>query len=169
VTPEALITEIGVRRELRRGDAEAIRALHERVYGAEYGLDERFWSAVASGLQVAIGRGWPQRGGAAWLLHRDGGLCGSLGLTDEGSGVGRVRWFVLAPEIRGRGLGRSLLGELLAAARAAGMHRLELETFSALTVAARLYREAGFRLVWERETDMWGPRIAYQCYRLSLR
>jgi hypothetical protein len=44
-----------------------------------------------------------------------------------------------------------------------------LETFSALRTAAHLYRDAGFRVVWEREIDIWGPPIVYQHYELRLR
>jgi ribosomal protein S18 acetylase RimI-like enzyme len=168
MTSEALITDAVVHRELRPGDPEAIVALHDRVYGAEYGLDERFGLSVARSLEAALARGWPT-GGAVWLVDRGGELCGSLGLTDEGSGLGRVRWFVLGPELRGRGLGRSLVAELLAEARASGLQRLELETFSALTTAAHLYREAGFRVESLRETDQWGPPIIYQRYALELR
>jgi RimJ/RimL family protein N-acetyltransferase len=169
MTSETLITDVVVRRELRSGDPERIVELHDRVYRAEYGLDGRFAPSVARSLQAALVRGWPSSGGAVWVADRGGELCGSLGLTDEGSALGRVRWFVFAPELRGRGLGRSLVAELLAQARAAGLQRLELETFSDLTAAARLYLEAGFRLESQRETDQWGPPIIYQRYALELR
>jgi len=76
---------------------------------------------------------------------------------------------VLAPALRGRGLGRRLVAELLSEARAAGLQKLGLETFSALTSASRIYRDAGFRLVSERETDVWGPPILYQGYERELR
>ena len=72
------------------------------------------------------------------------------------------------PELRGRGLGRSLIAELIAEARTAGLHRLELVTFSALTTAARIYRDAGFELRSSEETDMWGPEIVIQRYELAL-
>jgi GNAT superfamily N-acetyltransferase len=123
---------------------------------------------VRRGIDEAIIRGWPEHGGAVWLVERSGRLVGSLALTDEGDGVGRVRWFVLEAAVRGRGLGRSLIAELLDEARAAGMHGLMLETFSALTAAARIYRDAGFELRWSRERDDWGPRVTYQGYELEL-
>jgi ribosomal protein S18 acetylase RimI-like enzyme len=71
--------------------------------------------------------------------------------------------------LRGSGLGRSLLAELLESARGARLRRIELETFSALKTAARLYRAAGFQLVNEREREDWGPQITYQLYALALR
>jgi RimJ/RimL family protein N-acetyltransferase len=161
-------TSVIIRRELRPGDAEAIADLHDRVYRAEYGLDGRFRAAVARGIERALRDGWPERGGAAWLIDGEDGLRGSLGLTDEGGGVGKVRWFVLGLELRGRGLGGSLVAELVEQARAAGMRRLVLETFSALTAAAHIYRGVGFRVVREQRTDMWGPEITYQQYELEL-
>jgi ribosomal protein S18 acetylase RimI-like enzyme len=133
-------------------------------------MNEEFLARVDEGIQTAIETGWPHRTGAVWLVDDRPGsaLSGSLGLTDEGDGTGRVRWFTLAAELRGRGLGRAMLGELLCEARGAGMRTLKLETFSALTTAAHLYRDAGFRVVAERQRLDWGPPISYQHYELKL-
>ncbi|MBV9798398.1 MAG: GNAT family N-acetyltransferase [Solirubrobacterales bacterium] len=158
-----------VRRALREGDVQAIADLHRRVYGPEYGRNEDFVASVRRGVEEARRGGWPQRSGAVWLVERCGRLVGSLALTDEGGGVGRVRWFVLEADVRGHGLGRSLVAELLDEARCSGMRRLVLETFSALTAAARIYRDAGFELRWSRERDDWGPPVTYQGYDLELR
>jgi GNAT superfamily N-acetyltransferase len=157
-----------VRRSLREGDPEAIVDLHRRVYTPEFGMGPGFVAAVAAGIHAAVASGWPSIGGGVWLIDSAGQLSGALALTHEGDGVGRVRWFVLDPSLRGRGWGGSLFADLLDQARAEGLHRLELETFSALTTAARLYRRAGFRLVWERVRHDWGPPVTYQGYQLDL-
>jgi GNAT superfamily N-acetyltransferase len=159
--------DLQVRRELREGDAEALVELHTRLYSAQYGMDARFTDGVRSSIAAALDAGWMRDGGAVWLLDSPA-LAGSLALTDEGGGLGRVRWFVLAPELRGRGLGRSLIGELLAEARRLRLTKLELVTFSALTAAARIYRDAGFELMSSEQTDMWGPLIVLQRYELTL-
>ena len=158
-----------IRRALREGDVQAIADLHRRVYGAEYGRNEDFVSAVRRGLEKAHRDGWPHQKGAVWLVERRGRLVGSLALTDEGDGTGRVRWFVLEAALRGQGLGRRLIAELLDEARSAEMRKLVLETFSALTAAARIYRAAGFELRWSREREDWGPPVTYQGYDLELR
>jgi ribosomal protein S18 acetylase RimI-like enzyme len=167
----AIGSQISVRRELRDGDADAIVALHDRVYRGEWRRNEAFVAAVADNVAAYRAAGWPERGGAAWLVEREGGgeLQGSLGLTAEADGTGHVRWFVFAPELRGSGLGRRLLSELLAEASAAGMRRLELETFSDLRAAAHLYRGAGFEVVSAVDRDDWGPTISYQHYAVDLR
>jgi ribosomal protein S18 acetylase RimI-like enzyme len=157
-----------IRRTLRDGDTRAISDLHRRVYASEYGLNEAFVDSVQQGLDAAVARGWPAQDGAVWLPERGATLLGALGLTDEGDGLGRVRWFVLDPELRGRGLGRLLVAQLLDEARAAGLRQLELATFSRLTAAARIYRDAGFRVTWEREQEDWGPAVTFQGYVLEL-
>jgi N-acetylglutamate synthase-like GNAT family acetyltransferase len=165
---DALMQEFVIRRDLRPGDAAAIPVLHDRIYAAEYGLDKRSQAYVERAVQQALERGWPDRGGAAWLVERDRELLGSLALTPERERVGAVRWFVLSPELRGRGLGRSLFDELLAEARASGLERIELGTFSLLTTAASIYRSAGFQVVAEHQSDDWGPTLTMQRYELRL-
>jgi len=67
-----------------------------------------------------------------------------------------IRWFVLSPEVRGRGLGRRLLGEMLARASEVGYTRVWLETFNELEAAAHLYRDHGFDVVSADESPRWG-------------
>jgi ribosomal protein S18 acetylase RimI-like enzyme len=157
-----------VRRTFRDADAQAIVDLHERVYRPQYGMDERFLASVADSIEAALAGGWPSSGGAVWLVDGAEGLSGSLALTEEEDGLGRVRWFVFAPVLRGRGLGRALVTEVVSEARAAGLRRLELVTFSALTAAAHLYRSAGFHVLSTREMNEWGPPILFQSYGLDL-
>ncbi len=162
-------TALTVRRELRPGDAQAIVDLHERVYAREYGRNRAFLDAVAETVKDAIRRGWPEEAGGAWLIDAEdtGGLAGCMAWTREAAELGQVRWVVFAPELRGRGLGRRLLDELLRESRAAGMTRLELMTFSALRTAAHLYRSAGFEVVSAGERSDWGTPIVYQHYALT--
>jgi GNAT superfamily N-acetyltransferase len=147
---------------------EEIAELHRRVYVPEFGMGPGFVDPVAAGIRAAVAAGWPSDTGAVWLIDGARQLGGALALTHEGDGVGRVRWFVLEQSLRGQGWGGWLLAELLDQARADGMRRLQLETFSALTTAAHLYRRAGFRLTWERVRHDWGPPVTYQGYQLDL-
>lgn len=158
-----------VRREFREGDVERIVDLHRRVYVAEYERNDVFIAGVQRTLDVAVARDWPHGGGGVWLVDHGEQLSGSVALTDEGDGRGRVRWVVFGPELRGRGLGRRLIGEMLEHARGQRYRSLELETFSALRAAAHLYRSFGFAVTWEQPRDDWGPPIVYQHYELRLR
>jgi GNAT superfamily N-acetyltransferase len=160
-----------VRRELRVGDTDAIVLLHRNVYGPEYGLGPAFSAMVARDVESARARGWPRRHGAVWLIDGpgEGELLGALALTHEKPPtLGHVHWFALMPQLRGLGLGRRLLGELLDTAREQGIERLELETVSMLTAAAHLYRSVGFQVIDSRESDDWDVPVTLQHYALGL-
>ncbi len=162
-------TEPTIRRELRAGDLGAIVAHHGRLYGEEYGVDSTFEGHVARSVAQAALRGFPSPREAICLVELDGEHVGSLALTDEGDGEVAIRWFAFSPEVRGRGLGRQLLGEMLASAAEFGYERVRLETFSELEAAAHLYRDHGFEVVSADEAPRWGrERIVYQRYELEL-
>jgi ribosomal protein S18 acetylase RimI-like enzyme len=156
-----------VRDELRPGDLGAILEHHGRVYAEEYGVD--------SGFEGHVARTSPRPRSAASHRPRgdpdrraDGEHAGSVALTDEGAEA-TIRWFLFSPEVRGRGLGRRLLGELLARADEAGYVKLVLETFSELGAAAHLYRDHGFEVVSADAAPRWGrDQITYQRYELTL-
>jgi N-acetylglutamate synthase-like GNAT family acetyltransferase len=163
------MSAVEIRRELRPGDLGAIVAHHGQVYRPEFGVDATFEGHVAASVARVANRGFPTEREAIWIVERDGRHAGSLALSDEGDDTAILRWFVLDAELRGGGLGRRLLGELLASAREWGYGRILLETFSELRVAARLYRNHGFRLVSEDTAPRWGrDSITYQRYELEL-
>jgi ribosomal protein S18 acetylase RimI-like enzyme len=158
-----------IRRHLEPGDLGEIVAFHGRIYGEEWGNDSTFEAMVATSVAEPGIRGFPSPREGIWIVEEDGRLVGCLGLTDEGDGEGRLRWFVFEPALRGRGLGRRLLDELFAKAEREGYERITLETFSDLEAAAHLYRERGFELVWEDTRPRWGrSAVTYQRYELAL-
>lgn len=160
---------IEIRRRLRDDDPEAIVAMHGHLYGRELGLDSSFEEMVAASVRLAVERGWPSTREGIWIVERDGELRGCVGLTDDGGGTAVLRWFLLDPSLRGKGLGRRLLGEVLDSAERNGYERVRLETFSLLRAAGHLYREQGFEVVRTEVGPRWGrEEIAYQHYLLRL-
>jgi ribosomal protein S18 acetylase RimI-like enzyme len=160
---------VTVRDELHPGDLEAIVAHHRRIYSEEYGVDSRFGDFVAAAVARAGERGFPSEREAIRIVELDGEHAGSIGLTDEGDDEAAIRWVVLSPKVRGQGLGRRLLGEMLACAEDHGYRRVWLETFSELEAAAHLYREAGFVVTSADTAPRWGREtITMQHYELEI-
>lgn len=150
---------VRVRHHLDPDDASTIARVHHRVYCEEHGFVPGFADEVDAEVRAAIRRGWPEAG-AVWLPELEDEVRGCLGLTFEGENargrfVGRIRWFVLEPELRGCGLGRQLLAELFAVAADQGIDQLELTTFDTFAAAAHLYRSWGFSLIGEDELPGW--------------
>ena len=91
--------------------------------------------------EVAEGRG------AFFIVSLEGrpAGCGAVRLLDDTTG--ELKRMYVAPEARGRGIGRLLLRALEAEARALGARRLVLETGVRQAAALALYRNAGFTAI----------------------
>jgi GNAT superfamily N-acetyltransferase len=166
---------VTVRSGPRPGDLGTVLAMHGALYAREYGWDERFEAHVARGLAGfahALGEARDDPGerepGRLWLAERDGAPVGSVGLTDEGGGVAQLRWFLVAPEARGTGVGRRLLRTLLDHAREQGYTHVKLWTVQVLGAAAALYTEAGFRCTERHPTRRFGHDLVELRYDLDL-
>lgn len=84
------------------------------------------------------------KGGHIFIAERGGepvGCCSLMAMADGGYEVGKM---AVGAEARGLNLGWRLLEACETAARAAGGHRLYLETNKAQTHAIALYRRFGF-------------------------
>jgi ribosomal protein S18 acetylase RimI-like enzyme len=158
---------ISLRTDLRPGDLGEMVRLHGVVYARECGFDHAFEAYVAAPLAEFV------RGGSArerlWLAEREGRLVGCVAIVAAAPDVAQLRWFLVDPAARGRGLGRRLLGEAVSFARACGYRAVILWTVSALAAAARLYRAAGFLKAEERPRRLWGVDVDEERYELVLR
>jgi len=106
---------------------------------------------------------------ALWVAEREGEIVGSVGMTDQGDGIARLRWFIVAPQARRSGVGGRLLEHALGWARDEGLDTVVLYTIGTLVDAARLYRRAGFLMVSERVGTEWSDTITEQRWELALR
>ncbi len=156
-----------LRHDLRPGDLGYLTALHGVLYAAEYGFDHSFEAYVAETL-AEFGRVARPGRDRLWIAELDGRLIGSVGIVGREGGAAQLRWLLVAPEGRGRGVGRRLVGEALAFCREAGYTSVFLWTVSALTTAARLYTAAGFRKTEEKAPAWWGTTVTEERYDLSL-
>ena len=85
--------------------------------------------------------------GALLVARLRGGPIGCGALKFHTGAPAELKRMWVAPEARGLGLGRRLLGELERYARDAGVEVLRLETNRALNEAIDLYRRSGYREV----------------------
>jgi GNAT superfamily N-acetyltransferase len=160
---------VAIRTSPRPGDADAVAKLHDRLYTAEDGFGPPFTAYVADGMAELV-RALEHDPGAGrlWLAEVDGHLKGSIAIVRAAPTVAQLRWFLLAPELRGRGLGRQLLDQALAYAASNACESVFLLTVKGLDRAAKLYRGAGFVLTDERPGAPWAGQAIEQRYELRL-
>jgi GNAT superfamily N-acetyltransferase len=150
-----------------------VAELHALYYGREWGFGLVFEAKVAAGLAEFLQRFDPEQDGF-WTVSRGGRVMGAIAI-DGGKGGAKaqaegahLRWFILADELRGLGLGERLLREAVEFCRRCGHPRVFLWTFQGLDSARHLYEKHGFRLAEEREGEQWGTRVLEQRFVLAL-
>jgi GNAT superfamily N-acetyltransferase len=143
---------VTIRHRLEPGDLGMIVHLHGVLYAREYGLDTTFEPYVAKPLSDFVLSG----SGRLWVAEEGDRTLGSIAVVDAEAGVGQLRWFLLAPEARGKGLGRRLLETALDYCRERGFRRVFLWSFAELDAALALYEQAGFVVTENKKLPMWG-------------
>jgi GNAT superfamily N-acetyltransferase len=146
-----------------------ITEAHGTYYYEHWGFDVTFETQVGRELSEFLINFHDRRDGF-WVAWVSGAFAGSVaidGSDAQGQGA-RLRWFIVAPQLQGRGIGRALLKNSIEFCRKAGHSRVILWTFEGLDAARCLYEEAGFRLAEEREVRQWGQNIREQMFELKL-
>lgn len=142
---ERLLTASAVRvDEAQPGGRDAEFCLGR--YFAELG--ERFETGFDPAQSLAPTLDGFRAPSGTFLIMRLGGEpVGCGGFKPEDGGAAYIKRMWVSPTARGLGLGRRLLQELEARARAMGYRMVRLETEKALKEAQQLYRSSGYREV----------------------
>jgi ribosomal protein S18 acetylase RimI-like enzyme len=124
------------------GDVEAVRGLF-RAYADSlpFSLDYQGFAGELAGMPGPYAP--PE--GCLLLAGRDGVRLGIVGLKPLAPDIGEVKRLYVVPEARGLGIGRALLGGVLAEATAKGYGRVRLDSDrDSMGAAIALYRRFGF-------------------------
>jgi GNAT superfamily N-acetyltransferase len=129
-------------RPFRDGDAAAFRMLNEEWIARYFTIEEMDRIVLGDPVGQILAPG-----GHILMAVADGVPIGCCALVLEEPGVYEVAKMSVSERYRNRGVGRRLLNETLARARALGARRLYLGSNSRLANAIHLYESVGFRPV----------------------
>ncbi|HEV2837053.1 MAG TPA: GNAT family N-acetyltransferase [Pyrinomonadaceae bacterium] len=158
---------MNIRTQIEPGDVGYIIYLHGLLYAREYDLDRTFEGDVAIKMGEFLKAYDPTRDHFA-IAEMDGRTVGCIfinGLSDE---IAQLRWFLVHPDARGRGLGHQLINNAIEFCRDRGFEKVRLWTISELKTAAHLYKQAGFVVTREETHEIWGATRTEQEYELQL-
>ncbi len=122
-----------------------------------------FETRIAADMAEFLSRlGAPRN--SIWRAEQYGRIVGSISIDGEhlGHGHAHLRWFVVAPDVTGRGTGKRLLEQALTFCDSSGFSETHLWTLKGLDAARSLYERNGFTLAEEYEGDQWGGRVTEQ-------
>jgi len=147
-----------------------IAQLHGTYYHKHWGFGLFFESKVAIELSEFLRRLDESRDGF-WVASIGEKIVGAIaidGINHDSKGA-HIRWFIVAPENQGQGIGKILLKQAVEFCRKKKFGRLYLWTFVGLDPARHLYEKFGFKLCEEFKGNQWGSIVTEQKFELILR
>jgi DNA-binding MarR family transcriptional regulator/GNAT superfamily N-acetyltransferase len=154
-------------REHRPGDLGWVVHRHGALYAEEYGWDERF-EALVAGIVARFVKHFDAARERCWIAEIDGERVGAVLVVKQSRSTAKLRLLIVEPGARGRGLGRRLVEECIAFARARGYRKLVLWTQSNLAAARAIYRRCGFRRVRKERHSSFGYDLVGEFWQLAL-
>lgn len=156
-----------VLRKPKPGDLGWIVHRQGRLYAEEYGWNAEF-ETFAVEIMANFARNFDPNCERCWIAERGGEIVGSVFLVKESETVAKLRMLYVEASTRGLGLGRKLVQECIAQARAFGYRKLVLWTNDILHAARKIYLAEGFRLVKEERHRSFGKDLTGQYWELEL-
>jgi DNA-binding MarR family transcriptional regulator/GNAT superfamily N-acetyltransferase len=151
----------------RPGDMGWVVHRHGALYFQEHGWDERF-EALAAGIAKDFVDDFDPERERCWIAELDGRPVGSVFLKKHSKTVAKLRLLLVEPEARGLGLGKRLVAECVAFARAKGYRKLVLWTQSNLAAARAIYKAAGFKRTRQERHSSFGYDLTGEYWELQL-
>jgi len=144
--------------------------LHAAYYHKHWGFGLFFECKVATELSEFLRRLEEGRD-EFWVARVGGEIAGAVaidGVNAKTKGA-HLRWFIVAPEYQGKGVGERLLKEAIAFCKKMNFPRVYLWTFEGLHAARHLYEKFGFSLCEQQEGKQWGKTVTEQRFELVVR
>ncbi len=154
---------ITIRTEIRPGDMGFITYLHGILYDREYGYDYNFERYVAVGFNEFLEH-YDERKDRMWIVEDGGKIVGSVLIMGRSGEVAQLRYFILLPKYRGRGLGKKMMKLAMDFCKSAGYKSVYLWTTEELHAAAHLYTLFGFKKTRQVASSHWGKEVVEECY-----
>ncbi len=153
----------------RPGAIGRIAELHATYYHVNWGFGLFFEAKVATDLSEFLGRYDESRDGF-WTLSLNNQIEGGIaidGIKAMTDGA-HLRWFILSPEMQGRGFGNRLMEKAISFCKKKGYRRAYLWTVEGLHPARHLYEKFSFKLIEQAEGRQWGKNVIEQKFQLTL-
>lgn len=146
-----------------------ITEMHGTYYSKHSGFGLFFESRVATEMSEFL-NSFDKTKDGFWIATINGKIVGSIaidGIKSDTEGA-HLRWFIVAPEYRGKGIGNILIKKAIEFCKKTKFKRVYLCTFAGLDTARHLYEKFEFTLCKEEEGKQWGTAVQEQMFELIL-
>jgi DNA-binding MarR family transcriptional regulator/N-acetylglutamate synthase-like GNAT family acetyltransferase len=151
----------------RPGDMGWVVQSHGALYASEYGFDSSFEALVAE-IAGKFLTSFDASREHCWIAELDGIPVGSVFLVKHTDDIAKLRLLLVDPAGRGQKLGKRLVAECIAFAKACGYRRMTLWTQSILVAARKIYQDAGFAPVASEPHRSFGQSLTGETWEREL-
>ncbi|MCK4379885.1 MAG: bifunctional helix-turn-helix transcriptional regulator/GNAT family N-acetyltransferase [Candidatus Lokiarchaeota archaeon] len=154
-------------RSHKPGDIGYITYRHGVIYANEYQLDKTFEAYVAKHMAEFIENYDPDKD-HLWIVEKGTEIVGSIAIVKEDNKTAQLRWLLVEPHIRNKGIGTKLMHEAISFSKSQGYQKIILGTFSDLKIARKLYSKNGFQLIESKNHHIWGQDLTEEQWEMIL-
>jgi DNA-binding MarR family transcriptional regulator/ribosomal protein S18 acetylase RimI-like enzyme len=149
------------------GDIEYVISRHKTLYYAERHLSNVFFDYVDS-IVYHFASHFNPKTDCLNILECNGNPAGSIAIAKVNDATAQLRFFMLEPELRGRGYGNMLMDMALDFCREKKYKHIFLLTISAQVIAQHIYERRGFKKTVSYDKAQWGDGIIEERWDLEL-
>ena len=158
--------DISIRTRMKPGDLGTVVFLHGVLYEREYGFDHTFEPYVAEPMSQFVLRGDGDE--RIWIAEQHDRIVGSVAIVRFSESQAQLRWFIVEPSARGKGLGKRLAAKAVEFAKVRAYDSVFLWTLNILPAATHIYRTLGFEKTEQKPSRVWGVELVEEKYTLKL-
>lgn len=148
-------------------DLEYIISRHRQLYGDEYGFGPEFGDYVEKYV-LQFDNCHDENKENIWIAESGGKPIGVIAIVWIDDSTAQLRWFLVEPMMRGRGVGHLLMEAAIVFCRDKKYKHVFLWTVSNLHSARHLYGKYGFVLTEVKENNTWAHNLTEERWDLHI-
>ena len=161
------VTDIINIRPFISSDIEYVISRHKTLYYAERHLSDIFFDYVDQ-IVYHFASDFNPKTDCLNILECNGNPAGSIAIVKANDKTAQLRFFMLEPEMRGRGYGNKLMEMALNFCREKGYEHVFLLTISAQVIARHIYERCEFNKTASYDKSEWGEGVVEERWDLYL-
>lgn len=161
------VTDVINIRSFTSSDIEYVISRHKTLYYAERHLSNVFFDYVDN-IVYQFANNFNFKTDCLNILECNGNPAGSIAIAKVDNETAQLRFFMLEPEMRGRGYGNKLMDIALDFCREKKYKHVFLLTISAQIIARHIYECRGFQKTASYDKSEWGEGVVEERWDLDI-
>jgi len=149
------------------GDLGTVTHFHGKYYADYYGYTEIFEAFVAKEFSEFI-LNFDTKKSVFYVVEKNGKVEGSIALQHRSNTSAQLRFFYLSSALRGLGIGKNLMNNIMSFAKKTKYNHIYLWTHKGLDSAQMIYAKNGFKMTETKIHSLWKENLEEQMWEVNL-